>query len=273
MTPAQWRLILTEPASGDWNMAVDETLLEAVGRGESLPTLRLYAWQPACLSIGYAQAIHDVDRTALERAGWDLVRRPTGGRAILHTDECTYAVIAPLHDPRIAGRVLTSYSRIAQALLQAVQQLGLPAHADEEYPLSSPGVPHGPVCFETPSSYEITIDGKKLIGSAQARRKDAILQHGTFPLSGDLTRITRVLKFPNAAERNQAAEHLLEQAATAEILGQPVTWNRAASAIIQAFCRVLDVQFQIQALSRLEQRRVTEWMVQKYASAAWTERI
>src|SRR5690606_14878512 len=115
MQPAKWRLIRTQPAAGAWNMAVDEAVLEAVGQGDVLPTLRLYAWNPPCLSLGFAQPVQDVDRAALARLGWELVRRPTGGRAILHTDELTYSVIAPLDEPRVAGSVLESYRRLSQA--------------------------------------------------------------------------------------------------------------------------------------------------------------
>ena len=93
--PGTWRLLLSEPLSGPENMALDEALLENVGRGMAAPTLRLYAWRPPCLSLGYAQPVGDVDQTALAEHQWDVVRRPTGGRAILHTDELTYAVIAP----------------------------------------------------------------------------------------------------------------------------------------------------------------------------------
>jgi lipoate-protein ligase A len=90
-----WRLLITPAARGAWNMAVDESILEHIGRGASLPTLRLYAWTPACLSLGHAQPIADVDMQRLQQHGWEVVRRATGGRAILHTDELTYSVIAP----------------------------------------------------------------------------------------------------------------------------------------------------------------------------------
>ena len=98
-----WRLLITTPARGAWNMAVDESILLHIGRGESLPTLRLYAWTPACLSLGYAQPFADVDVNRLNERGWEVVRRATGGRAILHTDELTYSVIAPSDEPRVAG--------------------------------------------------------------------------------------------------------------------------------------------------------------------------
>ena len=167
-----WRLLVTPPARGAWNMAVDEAILEhaKAGRGDSLPTLRLYAWDPACLSLGHAQPIADVDRARLEARGWEVVRRLTGGRAILHTDELTYSVIGGAAEPVLAGSVLESYNRLAQALLHAVKDLGLPVEMKEAVHSSS-GTHANPVCFEVPSSYEITVDGKKLIGSAQARRR------------------------------------------------------------------------------------------------------
>ncbi len=126
--------------------------------------------------------------------GWDLVRRPTGGRAILHTDELTYSVAGPQDEPRLAGSVLESYRVLAQALLYALQLLAIPAQAQEKPGTASTGSPNqNPVCFEVPSNYEITVGGKKLVGSAQARRKEGVLQHGSLPLYGDLTRIVQAL--------------------------------------------------------------------------------
>ena len=147
-------------------MALDEFILEHIGRGASLPTLRLYAWDPACLSLGHAQPFADVDTTRLKERGWEVVRRATGGRAILHTDELTYSVIAPNDEPRVAGSVLESYNRLAQALLLAVKNLELPVEM-KEGKTNGTATPN-PVCFEVPSPYEIIVDGKKLIGSRQA---------------------------------------------------------------------------------------------------------
>ena len=101
-----WRLIITPPARGAWNMAVDEAILEHAGRGEVLPTLRLFAWEPPCLSLGRAQPFTDVDTERLQARGWDVVRRMTGGRAILHTDELTYSVSGPVDEPHLAGSLL-----------------------------------------------------------------------------------------------------------------------------------------------------------------------
>jgi lipoyl(octanoyl) transferase len=254
-------------------MAVDEAVLEAVGRKESLPTLRLYAWDPPCLSLGFAQPVKDVDCAALAHFGWDLVRRPTGGRAILHTDELTYSVIAPLDEPRVAGGVLESYSRLSQALLTALERLGLPAQANKEYALPQGSQSNAAVCFEVPSNYEITVGGKKLVGSAQARRKEGVLQHGSLPLYGDLTRITRVLSYPDEAARQRAAQRLLDHAANVEMLGYSLTWEECAPVFIEAFRENFQLDLKEGSLSQSEQERAQQLAAEKYNHPSWTNRV
>jgi lipoyl(octanoyl) transferase len=274
MELATWRLLITPPASGPWNMAVDEAILESVGSGSSLPVLRLYAWQPACLSLGYSQPAADVDRTALKTRGWDLVRRPTGGRAILHTDELTYSVIAPLREPRVYGKVLDSYRRLSLALLDALQRLGLQPKAEKSGELPIASQPVGPVCFEVPSDYEITVNGKKLIGSAQARRKEGVLQHGSLPLTGDLTRITQVLAYPDEAARLSAGDRLLERAVTVETaLGKTLAWEEASKAFVCGFEQALDLVFEAQELGSSERTRAEQLVVEKYGHPSWTLRL
>jgi lipoate-protein ligase A len=278
---ALWRLLITSPARGAWNMALDESILEHIGRGESLPTLRLYAWDPACLSLGHAQPFSDVDTTRLRGRGWEAVRRATGGRAILHTDELTYSVIAPSDEPRVAGSVLESYNRLAQALLLAVKNLELPVEMKELVGHVSE-VPAGgnvtstlnPVCFEVPSAYEITVDGKKLIGSAQARKKEGVLQHGSLPLTGDLTRICQALVFESESAREDASARLLTRAATVEsALGREVSWETAARAFIRAFEAQLGLSLERRGLSESESRRTDELVKEKYDHPSWTERV
>jgi lipoyl(octanoyl) transferase len=266
-----WRLLTTPPAHGAWNMAVDEAILEAVGRGDSPSTLRLYAWEPACLSLGYAQPLADVDFHSLEAHGWELVRRPTGGRAILHTDELTYSVIAPLDEPRVAGSVLESYSHLASALMEALRQLNLPVEIHEQE-VGKSKTPN-PVCFEVPSTSEITVGGKKLVGSAQARRKEGILQHGSLPLTGDLSRIIQVLVFPDNEGRKQAGHRLLERATTVETaLGRVVSWDEAAQAFTTAFASVLDLTLQQDELSPQEVKRGEELAAEKYSFPDWNQK-
>src|SRR2546423_5590703 len=103
MDDRTWRLVVHSACDGATNMAIDEAILESVGAGHAPPTLRFYSWQPACLSLGYAQHIRDADLDRLRANGWGLVRRPTGGRAILHTDELTYSITLPEAHPIMAG--------------------------------------------------------------------------------------------------------------------------------------------------------------------------
>lgn len=268
-----WRLLMTPPARGAWNMAVDEALLEAVGRGESLPTLRLYAWTPACLSLGIAQSYKDVDAPRLMANGWDVVRRATGGRAILHVDELTYSVTAPPGEPRVQGSVLESYRRLAGALAVALRALGLAVEIEPHAPppTTNGSAEKGPVCFEVPSAYEIVVGGKKLVGSAQARKRHGVLQHGTLPLRGDLTRITQALVFPDEAARQDAAHSLLARATTVEtVTGQAVAWETAAQAFVGAFESQLGLRFERGELSSGEKARAEELVQKKYGHPDWT---
>ena len=130
------------------------------------------------------------------------------------------------------------------------------------------------VCFETPSAYEITTNGKKLIGSAQARQKGGILQHGSFPLTGDLTRITEVLNFPDEKSRQRAAKKLVLSASTAEsALGQEIGWERASKSFTRAFESVLGVRLMPKELSQAERSRASQLIQEKYAHPNWTKRI
>lgn len=275
MPTKPWRLMITPPARGAWNMAVDEAILEQAGRGESLPTLRLYAWDPACLSLGHAQPFADVDTPRRRERGWDVVRRATGGRAILHTDELTYSVTGSAEEPALVGGVLESYNRIAQALLLAVKNLGLPVEMKQIVgQVSNLTDTVNPICFEVPSTYEITVAGKKLIGSAQARKREGVLQHGSLPLTGDLTRICQALVFADEPARQEAASRLSARATTVEsALGRAVTWDSAAAAFIDAFEMQLGLCFERGELSEYESRRAEELVREKYDHPSWTERV
>lgn len=278
-----WRIIYSGARRGSWNMAVDEAILESAGEGAAPPTLRLYAWQPACLSLGIAQSFADVDRAALVRHGWQVVRRPTGGRAILHTDELTYSICGRQSEPCLAGGVLESYRLISGALLRALRLLGVEASASKnsggragfrDGGRDQVGKSFDPVCFTEPSNYEITAGGKKLIGSAQARRGEAVLQHGTLPLTGDIRRIVQVLRFGTQAERRAAASRVTSRAVTIEqVLGKPVSWEEAAAAMQQAFEEVLGFVFEPGELTSREVARAAEIEALKHANPEWTERL
>ncbi len=268
----KWRLIKTEAASGSWNMAVDEAILSAIGRGEVLPTLRLYSWTPACISLGYAQPVSDVDKQKLEEKGWEIVRRITGGRAILHTDEMTYSVCGPEDEPRLVGGILPSYQNLSSAILQALISLNLPVTAASQKDKEENEIKN-PICFEVKSNYEISVDGKKMVGSAQARRKEGVLQHGTLPLHGDLTRIIEVLTKIDPKQKPEFRERMLQKAATVEmVLGSKITWEQAADAIKHGFEQELNIEFIEEELTKNEINDAELLAKEKYGMVDWTKK-
>jgi len=176
-------LIIDAPAPGEENMRRDLALLDACARGETAGAVRLYGFRPACLSLGRMQSIDDVDLDACARDGVDVVRRPSGGRAVLHDPEVTYSVVCRSTDPIFGGRVLESCSRIHEAVAAGLETLGvrtipraLPANIRRD---AREGAAVAD-CFARPAAHELLDDhGRKLVGSAQARRAGALLQHGS----------------------------------------------------------------------------------------------
>lgn len=270
--PARWRLLITGPADGATNMAIDEAIAEAVRAGKSPPTLRFYGWQPPALSLGIAQEADVVDEARCAILGWQLVRRPTGGRAVLHIDELTYAVIAPETEPRVKGGVVESYRRLSVALTAGLRELGvvpertLPYYADRGAA--------GPACFDGPSDYEVTIAQRKLIGSAQMRRAGVVLQHGSLPLAGDVTRVCEGLRFESEGQRLALRNRLRWRATTlAEALGgAQIAAESATDALIQGFATTLALTFSAETLTEAEADRAEQIRVAKYANDAWTYR-
>jgi lipoate-protein ligase A len=267
-----WRLIRTPAANGAWNMALDEALRENVAKGRSLPTLRLFSWAPPCFSLGYAQFYQEVDLERLRLKGWHLVRRPTGGKAILHCNEITYSITAPLSEPRVEGTVLDSYCRLSKGLLQALVIMGVPAKADSIYSKDKAS-PSGPVCFEVPSNYEITVQGKKILGSAQSRRGEGLLQHGSLPLYGDIALITDALKYASEKDRRLAAEKVRLRATNlTSVLGYEPDYAEVENAFIQGFRTELDLEFAESEPTQEEKELAEKLVFEKYGNDSWNIR-
>jgi lipoate-protein ligase A len=236
-------MIERAPRTGAWNMALDEAIMDAVAAGEALPTLRFYAWEPPCLSLGKRQPLDGVDLARCRADGVDVVRRATGGFAILHTDELTYSIAIRPDDPRSDGAILDAYRKLSQGLMAGLRLLGAT-------PEMNPVVPGGvhnasAACFEVPSAYEIVVGERKLIGSAQARPAGRVLQHGSLPLVGDIARVARYLAYEHEDERAALAQHLRERATTAsDALGRAVGYAEAAETLARGFAAALNLSFE-----------------------------
>jgi lipoate-protein ligase A len=239
---ARWRLIVDRGArTGVENMALDEAIMEAVAAGDSPPTLRFYQWAPPCLSLGKRQVLDGVDLVACRADGVDVVRRATGGWAILHTDELTYSVALHANDPRVSGAILETYRTLSQGLIAGLRLLGAAAQMNPVIPGGAQNT--SAACFEVPSAYEITVGGRKLIGSAQTRPAGKVLQHGSLPLYGDIGRVARYLTFRDDGEREALEAHLRARATTlSDALGRPVAFHETAQAMSRGFSEALNLE-------------------------------
>jgi lipoyl(octanoyl) transferase len=273
MTEPIWRLLVTPNLDGPLNMALDQAIMEAVAAGHVPPTLRFYSWTPPCLSLGYTQKVSDVDRARLAARGWDLVRRMTGGRAILHIDELTYSVAVKADHPIVAGDIIASYRRLSQALVAGLHLLGADPQADKRATRSENS--KGPVCFEVPSHYEITVGTQKLIGSAQVRKFGAVLQHGSLPLTGDITRILDGLSMESDDKRERIRDRVRQRAATLEdALGTVISWKVAANAMVCGFQETFGLEFaSAEQVTPGEQARAEILRAEQYATEEWHARF
>jgi lipoate-protein ligase A len=185
-TAGPWRLLIDGALPGASNMARDVAILEAVSAGEAKPTLRLYDWDPPCLTLGRHQGVDAADLEFCRREGIDVVRRPTGGRALLHHLELTYAVVAPLGVGPLPRGLQEAYRAICGALVRAMRALGVDAElTGGEVNLQLPGPRSTVPCFEAPAGGEVVVGGRKLVGSAMRAHAGTILQHGAIVLDWD----------------------------------------------------------------------------------------
>lgn len=267
-----WRLLDTGYRSAAENMAIDEALQRAHGRGEVPPTLRFYGWDPPAVSIGYFQSMSgEVDLAACRERGYGYVRRPTGGRAIFHHVELTYSVV--IREDLLPGTVLETYQVLAAGLLSGLRALGAPAEmaAGEKDPRLAGGEA-SPACFDVPSAYELVVGGRKVIGSAQTRREGTILQHGAILLDLDADTLFAVLKV-SPAIRDRALAHLRQRATGLRaVLGRTVSYAEAAAAFTTGFATALDLDLRPGALLPAERAAAAQLVAEKYGSDDWNLR-
>lgn len=185
------RIITHEVNHAFFNMAVDEAISEAVRQKLSPPTLRLYQWSRPSLSIGHFQKISDVDTDYCDKMDYPVVRRLTGGRAILHDTELTYSFSALTCSPPFSTSLHENYSVISNAILLGLRSCGIKANISFEKKRNSGR--RNPACFKAVSYGEITISGKKVIGSAQKRYRNGFMQHGSILLDFDAKKLCNVL--------------------------------------------------------------------------------
>ena len=249
----RWRLVHDGELSGAANMARDVAMLEAVAAGEVEPSLRLYGWDPPCLSLGRHQGVGAADLKFCRAEGIDVVRRPTGGRALLHHLELTYAVVAPLGESPLPRGLQEAYRVICGALVRAMRSLGVAADlTGGEVNLELPGPRTTVPCFEAPAGGEVVVAGRKLVGSAMRAHGGAVLQHGAILLDWD----GRL----QAGSMGLADDSVLRPHVTtlAAELCRSVDRAEVEEAVIAAFAGELEVALEPGDLTTSEVRRARE---------------
>jgi lipoate-protein ligase A len=219
---------------GASNMALDAAMAGALAAGQGAPTLRLYGWNPWAISLGYNQREEEIDAARCRESGIDVVRRPTGGRAVLHAEELTYCVVMP------AGRrsILDVYNDISRALVRGLGLFGVEATLQRSQPnfpehyRSPSAIP----CFTASARYEIEWDGRKLVGSAQRRVTGAthvVLQHGSILCGPAHKRLTEFIRTDDNVRELLRAELNVKTVDLSEAAGGPVDVDRLAECIRQ----------------------------------------
>ncbi len=252
-----WRLLQLEANDAFTNMAVDEAIMMARMEGLVPNTLRFYRWKPSAVSVGRFQDVSkEVYTENCRRHSVDVVRRITGGGAVYHDyeHEITYSVIAHEKDFGTAD-VVSTYNRICDGLIEAAKILGVKADFSLGDPKRCPN---------------ITINGRKISGSAQCRRGGALLQHGTFLLEANLERMFTFLRVPwtrTPLDVICVAENKITS--LRRELGMAVSMEEAHQALVEGFRKALGVNFQEKVLTSSEQSLAEKLRSEKYATNGW----
>lgn len=233
-----WRFLDTGALPGALNMAVDQAILGLHANGKSPPTLRLYQWSPPAVSLGFCQKRHNLDLAACRRLGIEVVKRPSGGRAVLHLGDLTYAVIAGTADG-IPSAVTAAYRLICDGLLQGFRLLGIEARMGRG--IIKP--PQQDICFLRGTLGSIVYQERKFVGSAQTWHASSMLQHGSIILVPQIEALVSL--WPGSADSPVELRAKLEGRISSlqEILGQLPKMEEVKAAIRQGIARALGIRF------------------------------
>ena len=259
-----WRLMEDGPGDGRLNMAIDRAILTACDSGQAPATLRLYGWDKPTLSIGYSQnELKDVDNVQCERRNIPIVRRFTGGRALLHQYELTYSLIAPIPHPQFPGNLAGAFNAVSKAVIYSLEKTGVAKleMAGKDKRSCGPGGKRSPACFATTNHWEITVMGKKLAGSAQRRLNGAFLQHGSILLDWDPELAHSLLHYSSELEKTQGLKSLILSTLTLqEALSAKPEWKKVAHCFVEGFQKIFPGNWHSENLNMFEKKLVKEYL-------------
>lgn len=229
-----WHLELIPQRSGSFHMQTDIDLFNAFESGNKISTLRIYSWQPKCISYGYSQKIEkELDVKKAKKLGWDIVKRPTGGGIVFHNEaEVTYSLVTELDNPKLPQGLVPAYKKISEAIVFALKMIGV--EAEVKATRDEARGTNATLCFSYPAEYEIVVGGKKIVGSAQKRGKKALLQQGSIFVRNMSPDEIGLLKKPRQEYNSISVE---------EVLGRQVSFNELSQALSQGFEHELAISF------------------------------
>lgn len=273
MENKKWIYINSGRQDAFYNMALDELLMDKVGNREIKAALRFYEWQTPTLSLGYFQKVHkEIDLAKVADYGYQMVRRQTGGRGVLHDKELTYSVILPESYEDMPESVTQSYRILSTGLLHGFRNLGLnadfsiPKSRKEEKELTNI---RSSVCFDTPSWYELVVEGRKVAGSAQTRKSGVILQHGSILLDVDVDHLFDMFKYGNPRLKEEVKAGFKEKAvAINDVSGKNYSVSDLYQAFKDGFEKGLGIGTESYTLTDEDEVRLTR-LIDKYSSKEW----
>jgi len=277
----EWRLLKDSYHTGFMNMAIDEAIMIAHREGLVPPTIRFYQWSPPAVSLGYFQDLKkEIDVDACKNLGIDIVRRPTGGKAVLHDKELTYSFIIKENHPLVNDSILETYKKISGGIIRGLSYLGITAELAplrEKLKNSSSGneikskISHSDIksiCFSVPSRYEVQVEGKKIVGSAQVRKREIVLQHGSLLIELEKDKLFSVFNFPSVQIRERLKIRF-KAISLEEILKRKISFSELSEILPGGFEEEFGVRLTEGKLTEQEEKISKELLENKYSTYEW----
>jgi lipoyl(octanoyl) transferase len=257
----RWRFMDTGPSSGRHNMAVDLAMARTAAQHSYCSTLRIYAWQPAAISLGFHQSLNDIDIPLCRSRGIDVVYRPTGGRAVLHSNELTYAVVLSPSSRFFKTEIMAVYEQLSRAILAGLSFLQVPADFDrsERTPQNFSRGELSSLCYASAIQHEIGVGGRKLIGSAQRRFETAILQHGSILIGPEHADLAFYLNQGDDTWRSAVHRYMTRHTVCLnELAPKPILYDELSRALRIGFSQALEIDWTDETLSENERQQVEQ---------------
>ena len=277
----KWRLIKDGYHNGFMNMAIDEAIMIAHREGLVSPTIRFYQWSPPAVSLGYFQDLKkEIDIDACQDMGIDIVRRPTGGKAVLHDKELTYSFVIKENHPLVNDSILETYKKISGGIIKGLSYLGVKAElVPVKEKLKNDSLNKGKIskifhpniksiCFSVPSQYEVQVNGKKIVGSAQVRKGGIVLQHGSLLIKLEKDKLFSVFNFRSVQVREKLKSRF-NATSLEEILKKRIDFSELSEILPRGFEEEFGVKLVEGKLTEQEERVSKDLFENKYSTYEW----